>query len=769
MVKNLDAYGYALAYNEYFVNSGSPAPYSPAVLDTIKNGLSPYRYANTDWVDLLTGTPSFVQNHSLGIRGGNDATKYFVFGSYTDEGGMYPTVSFKRYTVQSNLDVKLSPQFKSQINLGYRNGMQNYSGGGSPANIMNQAINTSPLVPAYLPNGSFGSAAAGGVNPLASISEQSGYQYTSTNFLTASGKLTWEPTFVKGLSAFTNATIEKTFLRGKSYAVPVPLYRVDNTSPTGYTQTAGSGKPSLTDNTSDASTYTVDMGFNYNKAIKRHTFEALALYTIAETKTNTNSDTRLNLVSPGLDILNLGSTVNETTSGSRTQAARAGYVGRIDYNFDKRLYAEASFRIDGATAFAPGHRWGFFPGASAGWILSKEKFLRSFNSIVSYLKLRASIGLTGDDNVGANTYYYTYRLANTGTSNTQGYIFGTTYSPSFFLANSTLPNVNITWAKNRQENIGLDATLWQGKLGVSFDVYRKHRYDILLSKTYNLPATFGINGPIQNYGQINDKGFEIELSHRNKVSKDLTLNLTANFTYVKTRYVENGTSALPNYQRYEGHPTNALVGYHAIGIFQTIDEIQKWRLNQDGLGNTTIKPGDIKYADLDGDGKLTAADQLWMDNYGFPPINAGFNINVVYKGLSLSALFSGAFGGYIRYAQTLTWQFTYDNAWRPGNESAKYPRLGSLSNNTKTSDATLVKDDFVRLRDVRLSYNVPERWVQSIKLKGISIYAQASNLFTWTSVIGGIDPETPNLGSGGASGGFYPNQKNIGFGLNVNF
>lgn len=212
-----------------------------------------------------------------------------------------------------------------------------------------------------------------------------------------------------------------------------------------------------------------------------------------------------------------------------------------------------------------------------------------------------------------------------------------------------------------------------------------------------------------------------------------------------------------------------MVGYHSLGIFQNAEEIQKWNVDQDGLGNTTIKPGDIKFADLDGDGKLTAADQRWVNNYGFPPINLGFGLNLSYKSFSLSALFNGALGGYIKYANPLTWQFTYDNAWRPGNESAKYPRLSSSTNNSRNSDATLIKDDFVRLRDCRLSYTLPAMWLQPLKLKEVRVYATGSNLITWTTVMGGIDPETPNLGSQGANGGFYPNQKNIGFGVNVNF
>ncbi|WEK18981.1 MAG: TonB-dependent receptor [Candidatus Pedobacter colombiensis] len=764
MIKTLDGYNYALMQNEYFTNSGLAAPYSAAVLDTIKRQLSPYKYANTDWLGLLTGKPELVQNHSLNVRGGTEAVKYFISGTYTDQQGMYPGNSYQRYTLQNNLDITLSKQFKSLLNFSYRGGKQNMRGGA----VLNSALNMSPLVPVYMPNGSF-AAPPNGSNPLATISEKAGYQYNNENYITGNVKLIWEPTFLKGLSAYTNINVDKNFTRGKTYTVPVPQYRLDPTSLSGYFMATGAGKPSLTDNTRDANTYTFDLGVNYKEQVGLHGIEVLALYTQSEGSFNSNSDTRLNLVAPGLDILNLGSTVGEVTNGTRGLSARAGYVGRVNYDFDNRFFLESSFRFDGSTLFAPGNRWGFFPGASAGWMISRENFFSPLTNIVNSLKIRASVGLTGDDSIGANSYYYTYRVANTGSLGSNGYIFGTTYSPSFYLGNSSLPNEQVTWAKNRQENIGIDATLLDKKLEFRFDIYQKNRYDILMSKDAVLPGTFGINAPIQNFAKLRDRGFDVELSSHHKLASEWDLSLNANLTYVRTTVIDFGTKSLPDYLRLEGRSTNSQIAYHAVGIFQNAAEIAAWPVDQDGLKNATIKPGDIKFADRNGDGKLTVDDQIWLDNMGFPPVNFGFGFNLKHKGIMLSTFFNGALGGYIRYATTSTWQYIYDNSWRPGNESAIYPRLASSTNNSRSSDATLIKDDFLRLRDVRLSYELPKKWIDALKVKQIRVYAQASNLFTWTSVQGGIDPETPSLGNAGANAGFYPTQKNVGFGVNVNF
>lgn len=768
--KTLDGYNYALMQNETAINNGLAAPYSEAVLDTIQRQLSPYKYANTNWLDLMIGKPELVQNHSLNVRGGTEAVKYFISGTYTDQQGMFAGNSYQRYTLQNNFDITLSKQFKSQLGFSYRGGKQYRRG----LSALSPILSTSPLTPAYMPNGSFGALSAG-TNPLAAISDKAGYDYTNDNYVTGNVKLIWEPAYLKGLSAYTNINVDKNFTRGKTYAVPVPQYRLDPTSPTGYFMVTGSGKPTLTDSNRDANIYTLDFGVNYKERFGLHGIEALALYTRTEGSNNSNSDMRLNLVAPGLDILNLGSTIGEVTSGTRGLSARAGYVGRLNYDFDNRLFFESSFRYDGSTLFAPGNRWGFFPGASAGWMISRENFFKPLNNIVNSLKIRASIGLTGDDAIGANSYYYTYRVANTGTtaaaSSGQGYIFGNTYSPSFLLANGSLPNEQVTWAKNRQENIGIDATLLNKKLEFRFDIYQKNRYDILMAKEAILPGTFGIGAPIQNFAKLRDKGFEVELSSYHKLASEWDLSLNANLTYVRTTIIDYGTKSLPDYLRQEGHTTNSFVAYHALGLFQNAAEIAAWPVDQDGLKNATIKPGDVKFEDRNGDGKLSVDDQIWLDNMGFPPINFGFGFNLKHKGITLSTFFSGALGGYLRYATTAPgWQYIYDNSWRPGNESAVFPRLASSINNSRTSDATLVKDDFLRLRDVRLSYDLPKKWVDGLKIKQIRVYAQASNLFTWTSVQGGIDPETASLGVASAvSPNFYGTQKNVGFGINVNF
>jgi TonB-linked SusC/RagA family outer membrane protein len=764
--ETLDGHTYALMQNETAINNGLVAPYSAAVLDTIKRQLSPYKYANTNWADLLIGKPELVQNHSLNVRGGAEAIKYFISGTYTDQQGMFPGNSFQRYTLQNNFDITLSKQFKTQLNFSYRGGKTNIRG----ISALNSVLSTSPLIPAYMPNGSFGALGGAAQNPLAIISDKAGYMYTNENYVTGNVKLIWEPTYLKGLSAYTNINVDKNFTRGKTYAVPVPQYKLDPLSPSGYTMVTGAGKPSLSDTNRDANTYTVDLGVNYKNRFGLHGIEALALYTQSEGTNNFNSDTRLNLVAPGLDILNLGSTVGEVTSGTRGLSARAGYVGRLNYDFDNRLFFESSFRFDGSTLFAPGNRWGFFPGASAGWMISRENFFRPLTIVVNSLKIRASIGLTGDESIGANSYYYTYRVANTGTQGAMGYIFGNTFSPSFFLANTSLPNEQITWAKNRQENIGIDATLFDKKLDFRFDIYQKNRYDILMSRDAVLPGTFGINAPIQNFAKLRDRGFDVELSSHHKLASDWDLSLNANLTYVRTTVIDYGTKSLPDYLRQEGRTTNSFVAYHSLGLFQNAAEIATWPIDQDGLKNATIKPGDIKYDDRNGDGKLTVDDQIWLDNMAFPPVNFGFGFNLKHKGIMLSTFFNGALGGYLRYGTTSSWKYVYENSWRPGNENAVFPRLASSTNNSRTSDANLVKDDFLRLRDVRLSYDLPKKWMDALKVKQVRVYAQASNLFTWTSVQGGIDPETPSLGVGQAvTPNFYPTQKNVGFGINVNF
>ncbi len=765
MIEMLDGYTYALSQNEVAINDGLAAPYSPAILDTIRNQYAPYRFANTNWIDLLTNSSSLVHSHSMNINGGTDAVRYFVSGSFTDQDGMYAGNGYRRYTLQSNLDFKLSDQLKAQVNIGYRGGKQDVRGSG----VLSSALNSSPLTPIYMHDGTFGVGTGGGRNPMADISDRAGYRYTKDNFITMVGKLTWESKAVPGLSAYGNIAVDKSFSRVKDYIVPVPLYQWDPSSPTGTRLVSGAGKPSVEDQVNDGNTYTADLGVAYKRKFGVHGVDLLGLFTVTESSYDANTDKRINLIAPGLDIIDIGATAGEVTSGKRTQSARLGYVGRVNYNYDERYFLEGSFRFDGSTIFAPGHRWGFFPGASAAWNISKEEFFEPLRGTVNALKLRASIGLTGDDGIGANSYYYTYRVANTGNQYPSAYMFGTAFAPTFFLANGTMPNRGITWAKNRQENIGLEATLWNGKLGFVVDVFQKNRYDILLSKAVTLPQTFGIGAPIQNFAKMRDRGIDFNISSKHQFNADWKLGINGNFTFVRSVYIDQGTSDLPDYQRMEGRSVNNILVYQSAGLFQNQADIDAWHVDQDGMKNKTIKPGDLKFNDLNGDGKLTAEDQYWHNNYGFPPYNLGLGFDVHYKNFMLTAFFNAGLGGYIQYSNSPSWAYMYENTWRPGNEGARYPRRGTSTNNNKRNDSYLEKDDFLRLRDLRLSYQVSSELLKSVHLRTMRVYVQASNLFTWTTVAGGVDPETPNLGTGGTNGAFYPTQKNIGFGVSLSF
>lgn len=765
MISTIDGHTYALFQNEIALNNGLPAPYSPAVLDTIQNQWAPHKYANTDWIDLLTGTSALVQNHSMNINGGSEAVRYFVSGSYTDQNGMYAGNGYKRYTLQSNLDFKLSDQLKAEVNISYRGGRQDVRG----ASALNSAVNSSPLTPVYMLDGTFGVGTGGGSNPMADISDRAGYRYNKDNFMTMIGKLTWESKMVRGLGAYTSIAVDKNFTRTKDYSVPVPLYQWDPTSPTGTRLVSGAGKPSVEDRVNDGNTYTADFAVTYNRKFGVHGLDLLGLFTVTESIGDLNSDKRINLIAPGLDIINIGATAGEVTSGTRFESARLGYVGRVNYNYDGRYFLEGSFRFDGSTIFAPGNRWGFFPGLSGAWNISKEDFFEPLRSTVDVLKLRASIGLTGDDGIGANSYYYTYGIGNTGRFGSYGYLFGTAYAPTFYLTNGSLPNHNITWAKNRQENIGLEATLWNGKLGFVVDVFQKNRYDILLSNSVSLPQSFGIGAPIRNFAKMRDRGIDFNVSSKHQFNADWKLGINANFTYVRTEHLEQGTSQLPDYERLEGRSVNSILVYQSAGIFQNQTEIDNWHVDQDGLKNKTLKPGDLKFNDLNGDGKLTPQDQYWKENYGYPPLNFGLGFDAHYKNFMLTAFFNAGFGGVIQYGNSTTWDYLYNNTWRVGNEGARYPRKATSTNNSRRNDNNFEKDDFIRLRDLRLSYQIPTEWLKTVKLRTMRVYVQASNLWTWTTVEGGIDPETPNVGTGGVSPGFYPTQKQFGFGASLSF
>lgn len=768
----LDAYTYALAVNEYNINNGLTTPtYSQANLDAIKNQTDPYTYANTNWYDVLIKKNPLVHNHSLSTDGGNEAIKYYINGSYTDQEGTVEAFGFKRYSLLSNLDIKLSKNLSLSMQTSVRSGTNTGAGGkfsAAPA-IFGAALTTNPINPVYNKDGSYYGTFETS-NPLTGIVPEAGSSKETSNYFTGNATMVYKVPFLPGFSLKAAFNLERGYYYNSVYRSPVKVFVPDANSPTGYRQTGGGISPSLDEVWGQSNTFNSDFSATYNKQMGKHQIDVLLLTTQNRMKGNFSTVYRDGLVR-GLAIIDAGSTINQTTSGSSSQAGRVGTLGRVNYRFDNKYYAELTLRADASTHFPENSRWGYFPGASVGWRISEESFVKKNLRFVNDFKVRLSGGQTGDDNIGAFTYYYTYNPATSARNPTQAYIFGNNYTTSLSLANRNIPNTKITWAKSFMINLGVDFSFWNNKLSGSFDIYRKNVNDILRSKSLTIPATFGIGGPVLNFAKEQYNGFEFELAHANSITKDLSYSIKATFTYNTSKVIDYGEPAnTPDYLKQEGYSVFKTTVYKALGIFQSQSEIDNWGIDQDNQHNATLKPGDIKYADLNGDKKIDANDQLSYNNMIFPPIGFGFNTTVKYKNFNLDLFFQGAAGSKLLIAPPLFSKEYYDNRWTSENTNAKYPRLSSSINNSPIlfpSTLNLYGGDYVRLRNLQLGYRLPADLLRKTGFVSLQIYVSATNLLTF-SKYKQFDPEVP-LKPGAQSGGFYPINKTLGFGFNLGF
>ena len=332
-----------------------------------------------------------------------------------------------------------------------------------------------------------------------------------------------------------------------------------------------------------------------------------------------------------IDEINFGAAANRNNSGYSGSSGRQGIVGRVNWSYNDKYVFETSFRADGSEQFAVGKRWGFFPSISAGYVMSQESFLKN-SSIIDFLKIRGSYGILGNDRLGNQRFLYLQPYNVNGSA-----VFGNAnVQPA--IVEGRLSNPDVTWETVKKLNIGIDATLLKGKITAIVDYFFDKRSDILASRNLSVPSLLGVSLPVENLAKVNNSGVEFTLGHKNRVTKDLRYSMSANLTYAKNEiiFIDEAASVNPNIRR-TGLSLNTQFGYRAIGLFQTKQEV-------DGapkqLGNTG--PGDIRYDDINKDGKINDLDRVAIGKSNTPEVIYGFNGNIQYKNIELSFLFQGA-------------------------------------------------------------------------------------------------------------------------------
>ncbi|MFD1874811.1 SusC/RagA family TonB-linked outer membrane protein [Hymenobacter bucti] len=747
-----------------FVNSATYARLTGASAQTVANyeaGTDTDNYGNVNHLsDLLHSGSGFQQYHNLSFAGGEKNTTYLFSASYRGQDGITAETNNKRYDFQANIDSKL------RDNLTLKTSLLGYS------QIRNQPVSNSAGIDGIIgfavrePNTYAGRKSDGTYghqdfySPEAWLDADGFDNFRAKNFY-GNTSLIYEP--IKGL-AFTG-TAGYHYYTSTTTTYRPDVYLDKNT----YV-----GPNNLYNGTTDGQEVTLIGLATYAKSIKDNNFKVLLGYQQEDHRDNSFSAYRDRFPNNLLYQLDAGASTNQQNSGSAGEYAFRSYFGRLSYNYNERYLLEVNARYDGSSRFASGNQYGFFPAVSAGWRLSEESFLKDKTTWLDELKIRGSYGTLGNANVGTNgninnyPYQYTY---STGTR----YNFGGTIAPG--AAVTSAANANIKWETTTSSDIGLDFSVWKGKLSGSFDVYQRTAKNIL----YQVPVSgaLGLDAPIVNAGSIRNRGFEASLTY-NATAGAFRLAVTPNFSYNQQQVIQIAgdlQSVIPTF--FVGQPLNSIYGYVADGLFTNTDDVASYPAQP-----TPGQPGTIRFKDISGpngvpDGKVDATYDRTIIGTRNPKTSYGLNINAGYKGFDLSMLFQGlgdytvqmsSYQAYAYYNGGNIQQWQVDNAWTPENPdpNAKYPRITNLSQgsaNVQTNSFWNRSGTYLRFKNLQIGYTIPAGPLAKLHVSKVRVFAGGQNLFSLNSFYPGWDPE--NSQGTGDNPSFYPLTAIYTFGLNI--
>ena len=748
---------YMEMYNELLYNDNPAAGFFQQYSsDQVKNWISynktnPNQYPLTDWKSLIMKDSSLKHKHNVSISGGTDLVRTKVSFSYDDVDGLYGERKYQRMMLRANNDATIvKDKLFATVDINIRRG-KNITPNFSPFDMMRKM----PAI--YAATWDDGRIAEGksGANPYGLLVGGGNAKAWSTQ---VGGRASLEYKPVKGLSIqavvspFINYSKTKTFR-------PAVWYTLADDPETigGYLDSGSSWSTNkLTEQRNDNYNVTSQVIANYIASFGRngnHNLNVMVGYENYLMKSESLSAARDNFEFTQYPYLNVGSEDYQTNSGTGTEYTSNSVFGRIMYDYDGRYLLQANVRHDGSSRFAKKYRWGTFPSFSAGWVVTREKFMEGTESWLDFMKVRASWGMLGNERIGSNYFPY---LALMTFNDVLFYDKDGNVVSDKSAAQRALAVEDITWETTTSTDIGVDLGLFRNRLSVNFDYYWKETKDMLL--TINIPYIMGYNNPSSNAGTMKTNGYDIEVGWRDQVG-DFSYGVSVNFSDFKSKVTDMNGSEQINGSRINrpGCYFNEWYGYVSDGIYQTQEEV-----DNSATYNSSVKVGDIRYKDISGpdgvpDGKINSDDKVPLGN-SLPRWQYGGTVNLGWKGIDFSMAFQGI-GRRTSYMATEMVQPIRDNYgnipaiidgkyWSPfntdeQNRNAKYPRLSNTgkSNNYQTSDFWLFNGGYFRLKNVTLGYTLPRKWTQKIRMSNVRLYVSASDLFCISDYPKGWDPE----------------------------
>ena len=782
-----------------------------ALLAAYKDGSN----AGTDWVEALRNKNAVTTSHSLNIAGGSDKSKFSIGTGYQYQdgafGGEYAKSDYRRFTLRVNSDHVVLKSAKGDFdvikvgeNIYYSHKQnQGIQIGNQYSNVLSTALRANPLIPIYNDKGGyFGyddlknmgmfNYTSYASNPiLGLINSQSANNKSISYSLNAVGFVEVQP--IKGLTYRGQISYNQSSWTWRAY---LPVYKINDQGDMRTTDQAtnqvGTGWGWNTTNT-----------INYKFDVADHHFDVLAGTEYSESRPDfgfTLNATSSDAITADLKHAYMSLMKNNTqatVSGYPYGDSRGmSYFGRLNYDYAEKYMFTAIFRADGSSVFAPGHRWGYFPSFSAGWVISNEKFMAKTADWLSFLKLRAGWGQNGNKNIGAFQYeaafaydaYSMYSFNNAKDVPTKG------------ASLSRLANEDLTWETSEQLDLGFDARFLGGRLGVVFDWYKKTTKDLLLQVPVS--PTTGFSSQLKNAGTVQNTGVEFAINWRDQIGKDFEYNVSYNIAYNKNKVTEvnssqkynnggndllaQGTGAMARFE--EGEPIGYFWGYKTAGPIQNAADLAAYTASlKDGdaansLQGSDLKVGDLKFVDVNGDGIITAADKTNLGDPN-PDVTMGITLGANYKGFDLNITGYAALGQQVARSYRKFTDGEYENYttevfdyWVGEGTSDKFPLLATMNrgvNWQSISDIYIEDAGYFRLQNLTLGYDFNKIWKQS-PFQQLRLYVAAQNLFTITKYKG-MDPENGMALNGnepwvtGVDVGNYPQPRTYMVGVNIKF
>lgn len=765
----VDSWEYATMMNE-----AVPGSYTPEQIQKYRDGSDPDNYPNAKYTDLVFKKSTLQTGHNISLSNAGKNTQYLLSFGYLYQNGIVMKNDFNRYNVRLNMTSNINSRLKLTTRL---TAVQTNDKQPAPPatldfndmiTIISQVIRVPPVFANKLSNGDWGLGVASKGTPVSYLDNASFYKKRTTD-LSANLRLDWNVTDDLKLSAIG-----------------------------GYTQLAGSGQrflslqrlnanvtigPANLIQFNDATTYkTLQQLAEYHKRFGNHDITVLAGHSFESSYRDTATLSRSGFPSNDLTQINAGSINGQTNNGTASEWALNSYFGRVQYSFDNKYLLEGSIRYDGSSRFPLSLRYAAFPSVAAGWRLGQERFIADNIKWIDELKVKASYGVLGNQNIG-NYPYQNILVANSNTS----YPFGGTIMTG--AARTTLTDSTIHWESTRTTDAGMEVSVLNKLFTFSATYFDKYTYNILVAPVGSVSNVLGFLVGAQNSAKLKNSGWEFTVGHQRSIGQ-VAYSINANLSIINNKVIDLGVGNIKQPNGLTGNGNNLFIGYPmgayyglvADGLFTSQADIDAYA-SQTAV-NPNPHPGDIRYKDISGpdgvpDGKVDAIYDRTVLGSTIPRYIYGINLGVNYKNFDLSVLLQGVadvkgrlegFAGYAFYGNGNIQRWQVDGRWRADapDANATYPRLEQLSslgspNTSQISSYWLRNASYLRIKNVQLGYNLPEHLLQKCKIQHLRIYASGENLFTFNKYPKGWDPEI------NTNGYYYPILANYTIGVNVNF